>query len=477
MPEVHEQATPAGSLAGWRVGLAKRGEGPASALVSELVAGLVNAAGAKAAAGALLAALSEFSYDAQAGTLSLDLSAYATDAELSAAIAALKGPVAADRDTLAELAAAVADVEGKATAAPVGYGLQPLATWEPPSDSTPSAGGNTDTGIALPDAPADNDMYAFATRFGGLIGLFRPLRGKTIKAIPVSTAGNTDQGFLLSEDAGANGGLYAAKLVSGSLLLSHDAGAWDPATDYFTLYRLSEPGDAAAPSISRFELEGDLSPAPGAINETYRYEFAVAQSSHLSALRIVRFAGTAAAPAAVTVLATIARADWHGGSGRVAVSGFSLAAGATQTVRLEGYSAGQVPATDQPATYHDARITAATAAARGRLVGWSAAAVPTAAEIAAATLASGDVLAIPRRASGQDAHIFFGVPADPGLPSELYFSNNPSLNQFAFFGERAEAAAGDFTRSGVAYKVMSTDNSLFAATYGTGDVSLRLVRA
>ena len=120
MPDVSAQATPAGSLAGWRVGLAKRGEGPASALVSELVAGLVDAAGAKAAAAALLATLSEFSYDPQSGALSLDLSAYATDAEVSAAIAALKGNVAADRDTLAELAAAIAAIDLSAYAALAG---------------------------------------------------------------------------------------------------------------------------------------------------------------------------------------------------------------------------------------------------------------------------------------------------------------------------------------------------------------------
>ncbi|MDE0705692.1 MAG: hypothetical protein OXH59_18440, partial [Rhodospirillaceae bacterium] len=103
MPKVHEQATPAGSLAGWRVGLAKRGEDPASALVSELVAGLVDAAGAKAAAAALLATLSEFSYDPQSDALSLDLSAYATlaGATFTGAVKGVAPAAAADFATKA----------------------------------------------------------------------------------------------------------------------------------------------------------------------------------------------------------------------------------------------------------------------------------------------------------------------------------------------------------------------------------------
>lgn len=111
-----------------------------------------------------------------------------------------------------------------------------------------------------------------------------------------------------------------------------------------------------------------------------------------------------------------------------------------------------------------------------RLIGWSAGAVPTSAEIFAATIvADGNTLTIPSRTAGQDGHIFFGVPADPGLPDELYFSNNPSLNQAAFFTERTEANNGDFTRNNVTYLIMSTDNALFAATYGTGSITLRLV--
>lgn len=113
--------------------------------------------------------------------------------------------------------------------------------------------------------------------------------------------------------------------------------------------------------------------------------------------------------------------------------------------------------------------------AHDRLIGWSAGTVPTAAEIAAATIvADSNTLTIPSRTAGQDAHIFFGVPADPGLPTQLYFSNNPTLDQAPFFSERSEGSAGDFTRGSVAFSVMSTDNLLFASTYGTGSITLRL---
>ena len=136
------------------------------------------------------------------------------------------------------------------------------------------------------------------------------------------------------------------------------------------IYRIAGPARTVdtRPSISSFSLAGDLAPAAGAINETYTAAWAVAQSSHLSALRIVRFSGTAAAPAAVTVLATIAAADWHGGSQEITVSGFNLAADATETVRIEGYGEGQTPATDQPVTYHDVRITAHATTAATRFI-------------------------------------------------------------------------------------------------------------
>ena len=135
-----------------------------------------------------------------------------------------------------------------------------------------------------------------------------------------------------------------------------------------SVYRINGPAvtPSTSPSVSRFTLDGDLSPAAGAIDETYQYDFAVAQSSHVSAMRIVGFAGTDAAPSSVSVLATIAAADYHGGMGSIRVRGFSLAADAVYTVRLEAYGEGQTPASDQPVSYHDVRIRAHATAAQVR---------------------------------------------------------------------------------------------------------------
>ncbi|MDE2848216.1 MAG: hypothetical protein OXO51_16055 [Gemmatimonadota bacterium] len=109
-----------------------------------------------------------------------------------------------------------------------------------------------------------------------------------------------------------------------------------------------------------------------------------------------------------------------------------------------------------------------------RLIGWSANPVPTEPEIGAASVLTVDVLVIPMRTAGQDGHIFFGVPSNPGLPNQLHFSNNPAINQFGAFDTRSEANAGDFTRGGIEFEIMSTKNVLYASFYGTGSVSLIL---
>ena len=144
----------------------------------------------------------------------------------------------------------------------------------------------------------------------------------------------------------------------------------DGATSFVSIvgFGITDRTPRLSPSISDFSLEGDLSPSAGAVDEMYQYSFAVAQSSHLSALRIVGFAGTSATPTAVSLLATIAAADYHGGSGSIRVQGFSLAANETYTVRLEAYEEGQTPATDQPVSYHDVRITAHATNAQTRFI-------------------------------------------------------------------------------------------------------------
>ena len=131
----------------------------------------------------------------------------------------------------------------------------------------------------------------------------------------------------------------------------------------------TDQSDAAAgpvilPSIARFDVTGDLTPNVGSIaGNVYDYDLAISQSGHASAARIVGFAGTGLNPSTVAVLATVT--NLHAETGRVTIpAGVMLAAaGDIYTIRLEVYTAGQTPATDQPRIYHDARIVARAVAA------------------------------------------------------------------------------------------------------------------
>ncbi|MCY3784584.1 MAG: hypothetical protein OXG79_12490 [Chloroflexi bacterium] len=147
-----------------------------------------------------------------------------------------------------------------------------------------------------------------------------------------------------------------------------------------TVYQIgSEPSGAPSPTphphVSGFGLtSGNLSPAAGSIGTlVYGFNYEVSQSSHASAMRVVGFKGTEANPDTVSVLATIAEADFHKGTGSVVIpGGVSLAANESYTVRLEVYETGQTPATDQPVSYKDARITAHAPATANYHVGYVA---------------------------------------------------------------------------------------------------------
>lgn len=229
------------------------------------------------------------------------------------------------------------------------------------------------------------------------------------------------------------------------------------------------------PSISEFTIRGNLSPAAGQINETYAYSYAVAQSSHLSALRLVRFSGTDAAPSAVTVLATIPAASYHGGNGQFTLSGFSLSAGETETVRLEGYATGQNPATDQPVTYHDARVTAHAPAAAayhwGRIIVNSndADAAATAGRVVFADddLVTGSALAASYAATppdtGTDLYQFYLAVAD-GSPEPVGWNSGGLIADAAF------QAPVTRTISGTAYKFWVLRASL-ARESGDGSIN------
>lgn len=172
---------------------------------------------------------------------------------------------------------------------------------------------------------------------------------------------------------------------------------------------------APTPSISTFEsTSGNLSPAVGSIaNNVYGYRYAIGQSGHAGAVRIVGFKGAFDA-SSVTVLANIDSADFAHGSGVVNIpAGVSLADGETYTLRLQAFAQGTTNpgASTAPAAYQDivirAHATATAAYHWGRIIVDSddANAAATAARIVFANndLVTGDALAASYAATPPDA--------------------------------------------------------------------------
>ena len=238
------------------------------------------------------------------------------------------------------------------------------AQWGPPTDlgtATFDLDGNV-AQIALTDgngnaivAPADGYLWFFITvPTLGLVGNFVQSLAADIRAATMNDAlsgglyTNADQEILFSAAA------QTGASVGNRIIVQHLPGTSDQ----------SDTGQDILPSIARFDLEGDLTPNIGNIGgNRYTYDAAISQSGHASAARIVGFAGTALEPSAVAVLATLT--NLHSETGTITIpAGVSLAAaGDVYTVRLEVYTAGQDPATDQPRIYHDARIVARAVAA------------------------------------------------------------------------------------------------------------------
>ncbi len=119
------------------------------------------------------------------------------------------------------------------------------------------------------------------------------------------------------------------------------------------------PTPADQPTIERYDVTGDASPAAGSIaGDSYGYTIAMGHVDQIAVARIVGFAGTAPHPSAVAVIVTLQSTDYASATGTIAIpAGVTLAAGATYTLRLQVFATGQ-RLTDEPAAYSDYRITA-----------------------------------------------------------------------------------------------------------------------
>ncbi len=136
-----------------------------------------------------------------------------------------------------------------------------------------------------------------------------------------------------------------------------------------TNYRLPSGGadPVLAPAISRYTLRsGDQTPVAGAIAaKVYGVDWAIAQSDHVGAARIIGFKGAYGDGTGAASLITIPAGNYAHGSGNVTIpNGVSLAADETYTLRLQVFAEGVTnPAlTATPAGYQDIVITAHAAA-------------------------------------------------------------------------------------------------------------------
>lgn len=173
----------------------------------------------------------------------------ARDSEVAAAIAGVRQLPAGgiDGQYVKRVAGAPAwanIAEGEGPTNPGGAGLQMVGTWRPSADvDSPASENNQATGIRIPLGADDNDIFMFAARWDSGLPVFRPVTGKFLKGLSVSSAGTSaSQGNddILTEDAGANSGLYGERTAAGELLLSNDGDGFTAADDYFILYRLGE---------------------------------------------------------------------------------------------------------------------------------------------------------------------------------------------------------------------------------------------
>lgn len=299
----------------------------------------------------------------------------------------------------------------------------PAGGWGPPTDigtatfdldGTAQQVALTDSGSEAIVCPADGYIIAIISiPTLSIVGQvtwvlaadLRDARANT--AISAGLYTNTDNEILLG--VGAQSGAS-----TGNEVIIQHIGSTTDETD-------ASASPVIRPSIARFDVTGDLTPDIGSIaGDVYNYSLAISQSGHASAARIVGFAGTSLTPSSVAVLATVS--DLHSETGTVTIpAGTRLAsAGDTYTIRLEVYTQGETPATDNPRIYHDARIVAHAQTATvhfGTVLSTEGA--------ADADFATDDILT---RGATAGSYTVSGIPSDTNL-YRVYWAVPQSLAQ------------------------------------------------
>ena len=234
------------------------------------------------------------------------------------------------------------------------------------------------------------------------------------------------------------------------------------------------PPPTVRPSISSFTLRsGDQTPVAGSIAAgVYGVDWAIAQSDHVGAARIIGFKGDFDGTNGV-ILNTIPAGNYAHGSGNVTIpNGTSLAADETYTLRIQVFGEGVTnPAlAATPAGSQDIVITAHAAATAN--VHWGAIAKVDGRSVAA-TVAAIDFATDDDATGAALARAYTAALPDDGSEYQVYLAVAESLDQPGGFTLGGQPYAGfedaeDKTVSSTAYKVY-LQSAAVALTHDEGN--------
>ena len=300
-------------------------------------------------------------------------------------------------------------------------------------------------------SPVDAALYsAIAVPPGGAEIRFRMRRGHTLAPSLISLYDETTDRFT----AASNMGLGRSGLVPWGYFCDI------PGISIFPLGRPTQTQPIVPrPHISLFRsTSGNLTPVAGDIGgTTYGYEYAIAQSAHAGAARIIGFKGSTKPSGSANVLATLA--DLAHGSGTVDIptAGATLAADEVYTLRLQVFAEGVTPVADtNPDSYQDIVIRAHAAA--GASYHWGYVQYDSNDADAAATAARVDFANDISTATALPSTVTITVPADTN-EYQLYLAVKSDEAQPAGFTSAGVNASGSFyaaqtrTVSSVEYKI------------------------
>ena len=302
-------------------------------------------------------------------------------------------------------------------------------------------------------SPVDAALYSvISIPPGGSEIRFRMRRGHTLAPTKFSDYDETNDRFVLPN------GQALSSLGPGMVAWGYFCDV--PGISIFPLGRPTQTQPIVPrPHISLFRsTSGNLTPVAADIGgTTYGYEYAIAQSAHAGAARIIGFKGSTKPTGSANVLATLT--DLAHGSGTVDIptAGATLAADEVYTLRLQVFAEGVAPGVDtNPDSYQDIVIRAHAAASAS--VHWGYVEYDSDDADVAATAARIDFANDISTATALPSTVTITVPADTN-EYQLYLAVKSDEAQPAGFTSAGVNASGSFyaaqtrTVSSVEYKI------------------------